>query len=191
MRFCDNPNLNHQERQAIRRGEWALRKLLESHYGLIQTLVNTYAQKGYNHQGWDLEAEAITAFYEAIATFDPTQETALSTWAYLQIRAKLQQVTKQSITYAMAKAKIKQHQDVYLTLTPLDVILFDSTLEQLTKKLTKKQRRVMSLYLKGWSWTEIAKGLKSTADAVRMLWRRAVERLQRISPQDWMFCIDQ
>lgn len=37
---------------------------------------------------------------------------------------------------------------------------------------------MLSLYLEDLGWTEIARRLQSTADAVRMLWTRAVHKLR-------------
>jgi hypothetical protein len=51
-------------------------------------------------------------------------------------------------------------------------------LRSLLERLTPKQQQVVSLHLEGWGWREIAERVQSTADAVRMLWSRALRRLR-------------
>lgn len=167
-----------EEQQVIRRGEHALQQLWSAHRGLIRRLVATYQTKGYNFRNSDLEQEATLAFFDAVITFDPDKGGKLGTWAYFQIRARLQKITRQTIHDAVARARVMQTAPTFSEPEPiLEQGLFER-LHSIFSELTEKQRQVASLYLEGLSWAEIALKLQSTADAVRMLWTRAVKRLR-------------
>lgn len=167
-----------EEQQVIRRGEHALQQLWSAHQGLILRLVATYQTKGYNSRNSDLEQEATLAFFDAVITFDPDKGGKLGTWAYFQIRARLQKITRQTIHDAVARARVMQTAPTFSEPEPiLEQGLFER-LHSIFNELTEKQRQVASLYLEGLDWAEIALKLQSTADAVRMLWTRAVKRLR-------------
>lgn len=169
-----------EERQIIRRGDRALRQLLSTHRGLIMRLVSRYRNKGYNFTNCDLEQEATLAFFDALATFEPNKGGKLATWAYIQIRARLQKVTRQSIHDAIAKVRAMEIDLVFSEPEPILEQVFDQRIHSIFSELTEKQRQVVSLYLKGLGWAEIALELQSTADAVRMLWTRAIQRLRSL-----------
>ncbi len=166
-----------EERQIVRRGEWALQQLLYAHRSLILRLVTAYRSKGYN-DNCDLEQEATLAFFDAVVSYDPAKGAQLSTWAYFQIRACLQKLTGANIHQAVAAAKLMQSEPAISDPEPIQEQGFLERLRSIIHELTLKQQQVVSLHLEGWSWSEIALKLQSTADAVRMRWNRAVQRLR-------------
>lgn len=165
------------EHQIIRRGEYALRHLLELHRGLLMQLVATYQNRGFNAHNCDLEQEGTLAFFDAVASFDPTKGAKLGTWAYYQVRARLQAITGHGIQQALATAKLT-HTEAAAEPEPVHDQGVWERLRSLLHRLTPKQQQVVSLHLEGWGWREIAERLQSTADAVRMLWSRALARLR-------------
>ena len=167
-----------EQREVIKQGEDALRQLLSTYRGLILRLVAEYKTKGYNSPNLDLEQEATLAFLDAVKSFEPEKGTILATWAFFQIRARLQRITGQAIHQAIASAKAHLSEQVFSAPEP---ILEQGVFEQIRSvlnKLTSLQRQVVSLTLEGLGWTEIALKLQSTADAVRMVWTRSVQRLR-------------
>jgi len=167
-----------EEREVIRKGERAIGQLLSAHRGLILQLVATYKVKGYNSTLSDLEQEATLAFLNAVISFDPNKGGILATWAYFQIRARLQRITRQAIHNAIARARSMQSEQVFSSPYPeLDQGFFEQ-IRFLINKLTEKQRQVVFFYLDGLGWAEIALKLQSTADAVRMVWTRSVQQLR-------------
>lgn len=171
-------DLTSEEWRVIRLGEGALQQLLSAHRKLILWFVATYQRKGYNSTNSDLEQEATLAFFEAVITFNPNKGAKLGTWAYFQIRARLQKITQQTIHDVVAKAKVMQSAPVFSEPKPVSELVYGERTHPILDKLTEKQRQVVFLYLEGLHWTEIAPKLQSTADAVRMLWNRAVQRLR-------------
>jgi RNA polymerase sigma-70 factor (ECF subfamily) len=169
-----------EERLIIRRGDQALQQLLEDHQRLILRFVATYKMKGCNSRNVDLEQEAVLAFFEAVATYDPTKESRLSTWAYFQIRARLQKATGVLIKEAIATAKVMQSESTVTDPEPIREQRFLQQLRSVMHQLTERQRKVVLLHLKGLGWAEVALKLQSTPDAVRMLWTRAVRRLRQL-----------
>ncbi len=161
--------------------ERAFRELLKKHYGLIKNLVNIYSQRNQRSHQKDLKQEAIMAFYEAITKFDKSRKVKLSTWVVYRIRTKLkaisQQIKKQEKT--IRKVRINQEPTSRLEEESSRKIQLKQVLVLLCQ-LTKKQQEVVNLQLKGGSWRTIAKTLKSTPDAVRMVWNRAVKRLRKL-----------
>lgn len=141
-------------------------------------LVARYRTKGYNFTNCDLEQEATLAFFDAVTTFEPNKGGKLATWAYIQIRARLQKVTRQAIHDAIAKVRAMETDSVFSEPEPILEQVFSQRIHSIFSELTEKQRQVVSLYLKGLGWAEIALELQSTADAVRMLWTRAIQRLR-------------
>jgi RNA polymerase sigma factor (sigma-70 family) len=179
--LCRKPQeFTAKERQIVRRGDRALQQLLEVHQGLILRLVATYQAKGRNSRNTDLEQEAVLAFFDAVATYDPTKGSRLSTWAYFQVRARLQKVTGLLIKEAIATAKAMHSESTVTDPEPIQEQGFLQQLHSIIHKLTERQQKVVLLHLKGLGWAEIALKLKSTADAVRMLWTRAVGRLRQM-----------
>jgi RNA polymerase sigma factor (sigma-70 family) len=166
------------EHQMIRRGEHALRQLLELHRGLLLRLVATYQSRGYNAHNGDLEQEATLAFFDAVASFDSTKGAKLSTWAYYQVRARLQVITGHGIQQALATAKLTHTEATTTNPESVHDQGLWERLRFLLHRLTPKQQQVVSLHLEGWGWREIAERVQSTADAVRMLWSRALRRLR-------------
>ena len=167
-----------EEREVIRKGERAIGQLLSAHRGLILQLVATYKVKGYNSTLSDLEQEATLAFLNALISFDPNKGGILATWAYFQIRARLQRITRQAIHNAIARARSMQSEQVFSSPYPeLDQGFFEQ-IRFLINKLTEKQRQVVFFYLDGLGWAEIALKLQSTVDGVRMVWTRSVQQLR-------------
>ncbi len=173
-------NFTAEERQIIRWGEQAMQQLLEGHQKLILRFVAQYQSRGYNSCNADLEQEAAIAFFNAVTTYNPNKGARLSTWAYFQIRARLQKVTGISIKEAVATAKTLQSEP---TFTAPEMISEPGLLKQLCSMiplLTERQQNVVWLRLNDWSWVEIGSKLQSTADAVRMVWTRAIRRLRQL-----------
>jgi RNA polymerase sigma factor (sigma-70 family) len=169
------------EKQVLRIGNYALRYLLERYHSLIMRLVKAFCIRNFDlYKSLDLKQEAILAFLNAATTFDPDKGSKLSSWIYIQIRSRLQKVTRQALCNVLARAKIKNIQVSHIKLElSLNQVSFEE-INGLLGKLTKKQRQVVSLQLRGLGWTEIALKLDSTADAVRMLWNRAVQQLRSL-----------
>lgn len=171
-------DFTHEEHQSIRRGEKALNLLLKAHQRLIRRLVAIYQVKEDSFRNSDLEQEATLAFFNAVTTFDPNKGSKLSTWAFIKIRSRLQDITLQAFRNIIAEVKVKHNNSVKYE---PELILEQGSPEQirsLLKELTKKQQQVVFLALKDWDWSEIALKLQSTQTAVRMLWNRAVKRLR-------------
>ena len=170
-----NRQIDNQER------EKAFRALLKKHYVLIKNLVNLYSHQHQKRHKKDLSQEAIIAFYEAIKNFDKSRKVKLSTWIVYRIKSQLKTISQQ------LKRQEKILKEVRINLEPrarLEEALPRKI--QLRKvlvllcQLTKKQQEVVNLQLKGGSWKAIAKTLKSTPEAVRMVWNRAVKRLRKL-----------
>lgn len=174
----ERSKLTFEERQIVWMGERAFQQLLQIHWRLILGLVFTYQKKGYNLKCADLKHEATLAFFDAVTSFNPNKGAKLSTWAYIHIRARLQKITRQPIHDAIAKSKVIQTDFIFNEPEPTLEQNFGEQIRSVFNKLTKKQRQVVSLYLEDLGWTEIARRLQSTADAVRMLWTRAVHKLR-------------
>lgn len=139
-----------EEQQVIRRGEHALQQLWSAHRGLILRLVTNYQTKGYNFRNLDLEQEATLAFFDAVITFNPDKGGRLGTWAYFQIRARLQKITRQAIHDAVAKARVIQTAPTFSEPEPiLEQDLF-GRLHSILNELTEKQRQVASFTLRVW-----------------------------------------
>lgn len=167
-----------EELRIIKYGERALQQLWETHRGLVLRLVSNYQTKGYNLRDLDLKQEAMLGFFNAVITFDPSKGSKLSTWAYFQVRGRLQKIMQQAIHADIAKVRIRQVAPVFSKTNPILDQGLCKELHSISNKLTKKQQQVISLYLEGWGWAEIALKLQSTTDAVRMLWNRTVKRLR-------------
>ncbi|MGK7939371.1 MAG: sigma-70 family RNA polymerase sigma factor [Crocosphaera sp.] len=169
------------EKQITQKRERAFRELLKKYYGLITKLVNIYGQKNQRSHQKDFIQEAIIAFYEAITKFDKSRKVKLSTWIVYGIRTKLkarsQQIKKQEKT--IKQVRINQEQLLIIKEESSRKIQLKQVLDLLCQ-LKKKQQEVVTLQLKGGSWAAIAKTLKSTPDAVRMVWKRAVKRLRKL-----------
>lgn len=162
------------ERQIVKQGEWALQQLLNAHRALIQKLVSLY--QTHKSEFGDFEQEAILAFLSAVATYESTKGSRLSTWAYVQIRQRLQKTRRELNQQVVATAKARHNQE---DLTACESIRDPRFIRAGIELLTRKQRDVVFLHLDGFSWTDIAQTLQTTADAVRMLWTRAIQRIRR------------
>lgn len=171
-------NFTYDEYQIIKQGEYATRQLLKIHWRLISKLITTYRAKSYNLRNSDLEQEATLAFIEAVISFDPSKGASLATWAYIQIRAKLQKLVQQAIRDTVAKAKVIQSDLSKVKSESIKEQVCEEQICSVLNKLTPKQRQVVSLALKDFSWAEIAIKLQSTQVAVQMVWNRAVKRLR-------------
>lgn len=167
-----------KEYQIIKRGEYALKQLWSDHQPLIRRLVATYQAKEDSFRNSDLKQEATLAFFNAVATFDPNKGSKLSTWAYIQIRSRLQEITLQTFRNTVAEVRAKHSNSVKCEPEPNLEQGSPEQIFSLLKALTEKQRQVVILALKNLEWAEIALKLQSTQAAVRMLWNRAVKRLR-------------
>lgn len=173
---------SNQKQILQKRSERAFRQLLETYYGLIRNLVNLYSTKTEKNFQKDLEQEAIIAFYQAVIDFDKSRNVKLSTWVFYQIRAKLKAISQQ----LKKQGKALERLEINLENFSLSVRVENEKEIQLKQlslvlcQLTKIQQQIVKLQLNGWKWETIAKTLKSTPDAVRMIWNRAVKRLRQL-----------
>lgn len=165
--------------------EAALAKLMTGYMPYIQKRASRVRVAGLEKD--DLVQEGLMGLFRAIQTFDETQGASFSTYAITCIN--------NGIATAVKQAMRKKHLPLteYLPLpdegngavgadSPEDLTIagedYAALLHKINDELTKLERDVLALYLKGYDYVAAAKRLDTTPKSVDNALQRARRKLK-------------
>lgn len=157
-------------------GEHALETLIESHTNEICALVLKYQPNG-GSASEDLKQEAISAFVESIDTFDPSFGTRLYTYAFLPIKARLQNATGKDTRNQIASAKALFETEACETLEIADSYEIEQ-LNEAIAQLTETEQQVIQLRNQDIPFAEIAQTFERSVKRIQNLYYEARRRLK-------------
>jgi RNA polymerase sigma factor (sigma-70 family) len=166
-----------EENRIKRLGDNALMQLLEAHQYLIRRLVLQHQPQKTQGIDPDLEQEAIAAYIDAIDRFDLSKGARLSSYAYIRIRARLQDLSRNTNRQAIAVGKSCYEEQVTEPLEPIDTHQY-ALLRAAIGLLPEQQQTIALLLLEGKPYEAISQVLEIGLNAVRARCCRVKKRLR-------------
>lgn len=175
--------------------------LLEKYKPLVSKISNAFFLIGGDQS--DLIQEGMIAMYQAVVQFDGEKNTKFSTFANMCIRRELIDVTKKATTEKnrMLNEAVSLTQESDADGVPMaeniedldaeipETVFFEQAerelfLRRLEARLSKLERQVLMLYLKGLSYTEIAKILDKTPKSVDNAFQRIRQKCADVKAEE-------
>lgn len=182
----------------IREGDGEAERLLFERYKqLVRSRAHSYFLIGADHE--DLVQEGMLGLYKAVCEYDETKAAAFKSFAELcitrQILSAIKNATRKKHTplnhyVSLNRSTIESADDVTLLDTmrslsvadPEDVLIGRENFEQmvvyLEKALSPMERRVLSLYLDGLSYPQIAARIEKPLKSVDNAMQRVKHKLE-------------
>ena len=182
----------------IREGDGEAERLLFERYKqLVRSRAHSYFLIGADHE--DLVQEGMLGLYKAVCEYDETKSAAFKSFAELcitrQILSAIKNATRKKHTplnhyVSLNRSPIESADDVTLLDTmrslsvadPEDVLIGRENFEQmvvyLEKALSPMERRVLSLYLDGLSYPQIAARIEKPLKSVDNAMQRVKHKLE-------------
>ncbi|NJM76768.1 MAG: sigma-70 family RNA polymerase sigma factor [Acaryochloridaceae cyanobacterium RU_4_10] len=171
-------NFTTAEYQIYREGEDALKLLINSHDKRICALVLKYQSK-QGSADEDLKQDAVTAFIEAIARFDPNKGAQLWTYAYTRVQSELQTRTGRENRNQIASAKALFEPEAIEVSEVVDTHEIEQ-LNEAISQLSEKEQRVIQLSNQGIPFAEIARMLERSIKRIQNLYYEVRRRLRSL-----------
>jgi RNA polymerase sigma factor (sigma-70 family) len=172
-------NLTLEDKKTIRRGERALERLLASQAKQIESRIQKLLAKLPTLNREDLRQSAQEGIIKAIHSFDLSKGFRLITWAWYQISSKFKQQVTGEVTQSKAESSAKTQTPVAQDNTQIEVLQLDSV-QKVIAKFKQPIQKIIELRTQGYEFPEIGKFLGKTADACRMGYNRAIQRIRQI-----------
>ena len=182
----------------IRQGdEEAERLLYERYKQLVRSRAHSYFLIGADHE--DLVQEGMLGLYKAVCEYDENKAASFKSFAELcvtrQILSAIKHATRKKHgplnNYVSLSRPEMTDSDLTLLDTvrsltvadPEDVVIgrenFDQLLQHLTKVLSPMEQRVLSLYLCGYSYPQIAAKLQKPNKSVDNAMQRVKHKIEK------------
>ena len=182
----------------IREGdEEAERLLYERYKQLVRSRAHSYFLIGADHE--DLVQEGMLGLYKAVCEYDENKAASFKSFAELcvtrQILSAIKHATRKKHgplnNYVSLSRPEMTDSDLTLLDTvrsltvadPEDVVIgrenFDQLLQHLTKVLSPMEQRVLSLYLCGYSYPQIAAKLQKPNKSVDNAMQRVKHKIEK------------
>ncbi len=162
----------------------ALDALMARYKKLASRIARSYFLIGAEYD--DLLQEAMIGLYKAYTNYDPSSSTSFSTFAHMCITRNVQSAIKlanrkknsflnQSLTLTSQGKVTDDDQDITLVLaspnlSPDEKLIHNENLNDIKSKiissLSKFEQKVLSLYLKGYSYKDISCFLNVTSKSI-------------------------
>jgi RNA polymerase sigma factor (sigma-70 family) len=127
----------------------------------------------------DLRQSAQEGLIEAIHSFDLSKGFRLITWAWYRISSKFKQQVTAEVTQSKAENCAKIQTPLAQDNPQIDVLQLDSV-KKVIAKFKQPIKKIIELRTQGYEFPEIGKLLGKTADACRMGYNRAIQRIRQI-----------
>jgi RNA polymerase sigma factor (sigma-70 family) len=191
-----NRDLALAEKKIIRQGERALERLLASQIKYIELRIQRLFAKMPRLSREDLIQSAQEGVIEAIRNFDRSKGVRLITWAWHQVSIKFKSLITGEIKQSNAEQNAKRESPVSLDQPQVDVVQLDDA-QKVISRFKPLVQSIIALRSEGYEFPAIAKRLGKTADACRMSYNRAIQRIrqqllpiettpQPAAPAQWM-----
>lgn len=166
-----------------------LEKLMNEYEPMMYSLVKTFSVNGYTTE--DLMQEARLSFCKAVRKFDTKSENKLSTFVYLVVKRRLNDLNKAQFVVKRRGEVIpitgdEESAPVYeipsLDPDPLEQVLIEEKRQELGRalrgKLTETEFDIAILFANGYSYEDIAKLLNVTKKQVDNALQRVRKKLK-------------
>ena len=170
--------LSLDDKRIIRQGERALERLLATQARLIESRVQRLFAKMPNLSREDLRQQAQEGIIQAIHAFDFSKGVRLLTWAWYQISSKFRSFITGEVQQSNAAQRAKAEAPVVHDKPQIDVIELDNA-QRVIAKLKPVVQQILTLRTKGHEFSAIGKIVGKTADACRMNYNRAIQRIRQ------------
>jgi RNA polymerase sigma factor (sigma-70 family) len=172
-----NPTL--EDKRIIRQGERALERILASQAKYIESRIQRQFAKIPTLNREDLRQSAQEGLIEAIHSFDLSKGFRLITWAWYQISSKFKKHITGEVSQSKAKSSATTQTPVAQDNPQVDVLQLDSV-KKVVAKFKQPIEKIIELRTQGYEFPEIGKLLGKTADACRMGYNRAIQRIRQL-----------
>jgi RNA polymerase sigma factor (sigma-70 family) len=172
-------DLKLEAKKTIRQGERALEQLLVSQAKYIESRIQKLFAKISTLNREDLRQSAQEGIIEAIHSFDLTKGFRLITWAWHQISSQFKNLITGEVTQSKAENSAKTETPVVQDTPQVDVLQVDSV-KKVVAKFKQPIKKIIELRTQGYEFPEIGKLLGKTADACRMGYNRAIQRIRQL-----------
>jgi RNA polymerase sigma factor (sigma-70 family) len=190
--------LTLEQKKEVRQGERALERLLASQVKYIESRIQQLFTKMPTLNREDLRQSAQEGIIAAIHSFDLSKGVRLITWAWYQISSKFKGIINGEIAQSKAEdiAQREAPDAQSQSQAQIDVVELDHV-KTIVSTLKQNVQDIIKLRTQGNEFPEIGKILGKTADACRMAYNRAIQRVrqqllpspvieQQAVPQNWM-----
>lgn len=182
----------------IREGdEEAERLLYERYKQLVRSRAHSYFLIGADHE--DLVQEGMLGLYKAVCEYDPDKQASFKSFAELcitrQILSAIKNATRKKHSplnhyVSLNRSSAEANSDLTLLDTvrslsvadPEDVVIGQENFEQimfyLEQALSPMERRVLGLYLDGYSYPQIASSIEKPLKSVDNAMQRVKHKLE-------------
>ena len=168
-----------EDKRSIRHGERALERLLASQAKYIESRIQKLLAKIPTLNREDLRQSAQEGLIKAIHSFDLTKGFRLITWAWYQISGKFKKQITGKVIQSKAENSAKTQTPVAQDNPQIDVLQMDSV-KKVVAKFKQPIKKIIELRTQGYEFPEIGKLLGKTADACRMGYNRAIQRIRQL-----------
>ncbi len=172
-------DLSLEDKKTIRQGERALERLLASQAKQIESRIQKLLAKIPMLNRQDLRQSAQEGIIEAIHSFDLSKGFRLITWAWYQISSKFKQQITGDVIQGKAENSARTQTPVVQDTPKIDVLQLDSV-QKVIAKFKQPIKKIIELRTQGYEFPEIGKLLGKTADACRMGYNRAIQRIRQL-----------
>jgi RNA polymerase sigma factor (sigma-70 family) len=172
-------DLNLEAKKTIRQGERALERLLASLGKYIESRIWRLLAKNPTLNREDLRQSAQEGIIKAIHSFDLSKGFRLITWAWYQISSQFKNLITGEVTQSKAESSAKTQTPVAQDNPQVDVLQVDS-IKKVVARFKQPIQKIIELRTQGYEFPEMGKLLGKTADACRMVYNRAIQRIRQL-----------
>lgn len=172
---------------------FAIEEIFSRYKPLLEKISRGYFLLGSDND--DLVQEAMIGLYKAILSFDKNQNASFKTFATLCARRNILSAIKKSnsqknktLNECLSLSDITgDDEENFLFLPPNSLLAYENIIEkekmqeikqQIIKSLSKLELKILSLYLKGFSYDYMSKNLNITVKSVDNALCRIKKKLQ-------------
>lgn len=189
-------DLSLDDKKIVRQGERALERLLASQVKYIESRIQCLFAKMPNLNREDLLQSAQEGVIKAIHSFDLSKGVRLITWAWHQISTKFKSLITGEVKQRNAEHNAKKENPISQEKTQVDIVQLEDA-QKVISQFKPQVQKIIVLRSEGLEFSVIGEQLGKTADACRMSYNRAIQRIrqhlspiestsQQASPSSWM-----